>query len=172
MRLRPFKKCDAEEIVTWIENEHIFRLWCADRFESYPISAQELIQSYNASLDSDEVFHFVAYDESGISGYFIIRYPDKNDINTVRLGFVLLDNRKRGQGLGKQMIKLAIDYAVNIMGAKKVTIGVFENNPSALNCYLKSGFMDTGITDTYPISGEEWICRELVFEPIAAKKES
>ena len=43
LRLRPFKKCDADTIVSWIKNERIFRFWCADRFENYPITGDDLI---------------------------------------------------------------------------------------------------------------------------------
>ena len=60
MRLRPYKSCDAEKIISWIKDERIFRYWCADRFESYPITGNELIKSYEASLDNDDTFHFVA----------------------------------------------------------------------------------------------------------------
>ena len=165
MNIRPFKKCDADTIVSWIKSEKIFRYWCADRFEYYPITGNELIKSYEASLDNDDTFHFVTFDDSGLIGYFIIRYPDITDRHTVRLGFVIVDDLRRGQGIGKQMIKKALDYAVEYMDAKKVTIGVFDNNPSALYCYLNAGFKDTGVTEPYTCMGEEWTCKELVYDP-------
>lgn len=163
MRLRPFKKCDADTIISWIKSERIFRYWCADRFESYPITGNDLIAQYEELSYNDDIFHFMAYDESGIIGHFNIRYPDKNDIDTVRLGYVIIDDKRRGHGLGKKMIKMALDYAVRYLHASKVTIGVFDNNPSALNCYLNAGFEDTGITEVYSCMGEDWICRELSY---------
>ena len=165
MRIRPFKKCDADTIISWIKNERIFRYWCADRFELYPITGNDLIAQYEDLAFNDDIFHFVAYDESGLIGHFNIRYPDKNDINTVRLGYVIVDDSRRGQGLGKQMIKMALDYAVTFMKAAKVTIGVFDNNPSALFCYLNAGFKDTGITEIYSCLGEDWTCKELIYIP-------
>ncbi|MCR5528567.1 MAG: GNAT family N-acetyltransferase [Saccharofermentans sp.] len=165
MRLRPFKKCDADTIISWIQNERIFRFWCADRFESYPITGEDLIAQYEDLAYNDDIFHFVAYDESGLIGHFNIRYPNKDDIDTVRLGYVIVDDKRRGQGLGKKMIKMALDYAVSYMHASKVTIGVFDNNPSALNCYLKAGFEDTGITELYSCMGEDWTCKELIYYP-------
>ena len=36
-----------------------------------------------------------------MAGYFIIRYPDITDRHTVRLGFVIVDDSRRGQGIGK-----------------------------------------------------------------------
>lgn len=171
MRLRPFKKCDADTVISWIKNERIFRFWCADRFESYPITGDDLIAQYEDLAFNNDIFHFVAYDESGLLGHFNLRYPDKNDINTVRLGYVIVDNTRRGQGLGKQMIKMALDYAVKYMHATKVTIGVFDNNPSALYCYLNAGFEDTGVTEVYSCLGEDWTCKELVYSPFSITPE-
>ena len=45
-------------------------------------------------------------------------------------------------------------------GAQKITLGVFDNNPSALHCYESVGFVVTG-TDTYVIDGEEWSGKEM-----------
>lgn len=165
MRIRPFKNCDADTIISWIKDERIFRFWCADRFESYPITGKDLIAQYADLSFNNDIFHFVAYDETGLLGHFNIRYPDRSDINTVRLGYVIVDDTKRGQGLGTRMIKMALDYAVEYMHATKVTIGVFDNNPSALHCYLKAGFKDTGETDIYSCLGEDWTCKELEYDP-------
>ena len=60
------------------------------------------------------------------------------------------------------MIRLAADYAFNIMKATRITIGVFEENGPAVNCYLKSGFKDTGIVEKYSIGDETWNCLELM----------
>jgi len=161
LRLRPFKKCDADTVISWIRNERIFRFWCADRFESYPITGADLIAQYEDLANNDDIFHFVVYDEDGIVGHFNIRFPDRSDINTVRLGYVIVDDARRGQGLGKQMIRMALEYAREFMGATKATIGVFKINPAALNCYLAAGFKDTGIVEKYSCMGEEWECAEL-----------
>lgn len=163
VRIRPYRRSDADIIVSWIKNERIFRFWCADRFENYPITPDDLNDQYDNSEGSEDVFHFTAYDEQGILGHINIRFPDKNDIDTVRLGYVILDDSRRGQGLGKAMVKLALKYAEEIMGAKKVTIGVFAENAPALNCYLASGFKDTGVVEEYAINGEIWNCIELEY---------
>ena len=44
--------------------------------------------------------------------------------------------------------------------AQKITLGVFDNNPSAIHCYESVGFVVTG-TDTYVIDGEEWTGKEM-----------
>lgn len=161
LRLRPYRKSDAEVIVGWIKSERVFRFWCADRFESYPITAADLNDQYDNSEGAENVYHFTAYDETGIAGHINIRFPDLNDIDTVRFGYVILDDAKRGKGLGKEMICLALDYAFGIMKAKRVTIGVFAENKAALNCYLSAGFKDTGTAYEFTYHDEKWNCKEL-----------
>ena len=95
MRIRPYKRCDAKAIVSWISDERHFRYWCADRFDSYPISEADLNAQYDALAMRDDIFHFVACDEDGLIGHFNIRYPDRDDIDTVRFGYVILDPQKR-----------------------------------------------------------------------------
>ncbi len=61
------------------------------------------------------------------------------------------------------MLKLGLKYAKDIYGAKKVTLGVFENNESAYYCYKSAGFDDVtpDEIETYHVLGEEWNCLEL-----------
>lgn len=164
LRLRPYRKNDAETIVGWIKDERMFRYWCADRFESYPITADDLNEQYERSEGAENVYHFTAYDENGIVGHINIRFPQPDNIDTVRLGYVIIDDRRRGQGLGKEMVGLALAYAFDIMKAKCVTIGVFDVNRAALGCYLASGFKDTGIAESFFFHDEEWKCMELEIE--------
>ena len=53
--------------------------------------------------------------------------------------------------------------AKEIFGAKKVSLGVFENNEPAYRCYKAVGFNDVILdkTEKYQVLGEEWNCVEL-----------
>ena len=68
----------------------------------------------------------------------------------IRFGWVIVDNSIRGKGYGTRMLRLGLKYAFEILGAKKITIGVFENNKPAYNCYKNAGFVDTGVTIEEP----------------------
>lgn len=43
-------------------------------------------------------------------GYITLRIPADN-VSERRLGFVIVDDAKRGQGLGKPLVNMAVDYA-------------------------------------------------------------
>lgn len=58
---------------------------------------------------------------------------------------------------------MAIKYAFETLGATKVSLGVFENNPSAIHCYEAAGFNRVSLTETesYNCLGETWNCIEM-----------
>ncbi len=162
LRLRPYKPCDAQVIVSWIKDEVSFRKWCADRFEKYPITAQDLNAHYDEFADSDSFFQMTAFDETGVVGHLIMRFLD-DEKKTLRFGFIIVDSEKRDMGYGKQMLQLALQYAFDILKVEKVTLGVFENNESAYHCYKAAGFRDvfTEEEEYFSILGEQWKCLEL-----------
>ncbi len=105
---------------------------------------------------------WVAFDESGIVGHFIMRYLN-GDNKILRFGRVIVDGNIRGKGYGTEMLRLGMKYAFEILGVEKITIGVFENNSRAHACYKKVGFHDTEIVKKDPwnvvemeILREEW----------------
>lgn len=87
----------------------------------------------------------------------------KECFEELRFGFVIVDSKKRGQGYGKNMLKLGLKYFKEIFGANKVSLGVFENNESAYYCYKAIGFEDVSQDEIekYTVMGEEWNCLEL-----------
>lgn len=159
--LRPYKTTDADTILSWCEDELVFRRWTSDRYPSYPITAEDMNHKYidcnGDCTEPDNFYPMTACDEDGAVGHFIVRYINGcHDV--LRIGFVIVDSTKRGRGYGKQMIQLALEYAFRIAGAKTVTIGVFENNPQALNCYQAAGFtvVESAPEAVCEVLGEQW----------------
>ena len=165
LRLRPYKPCDAKTIVSWIGDEVSFRKWCADRFDHYPITADDLNRHYDAFADSDSFYQMTAFDETGVVGHMIMRFIDKEK-RVLRFGFVIVDDKKRGMGYGKRMLELAVKYAFEILKVDKITLGVFENNEAAHMCYKAVGFQETptGEARFCRFFGEDWKCIELEME--------
>lgn len=163
LRLRPYKNCDAKTIVKWIKDEFAFRQWCADRYDHYPITAEDINAHYADYADADWFYAMTAFDESGVVGHLIMRFRDEEKTD-LRFGFVIVDDAKRGRGYGKEMLKLALKFAFEVMKAKTVTLGVFENNPSAYHCYKSAGFKDVCPEEDeyFHVLGQEWKCLEMM----------
>ena len=155
LRLRPYKKDDAETILSWIKDEKAFYKWTAGILGEYPIS----VEQFNAVSN---LMAFTAIDDNEIIGFFTMRRPNEF-FEELRFGFVIVDSRKRGRGYGKNMLKLGLKYAKEIFAADKVSLGVFENNESAYYCYKAIGFEDVppNEIEKYNVMGEEWDCLEL-----------
>ncbi len=158
--IRPYKATDGNTILSWCQNEKAFYQWTAGMLGSYPITTKEF--SFVESL-----MPFTAFDETGIVGFFTLRNSDKS-LDELRFGFVIINPHKRGKGYGKAMLQLGLKFVFEIYGAKRASLGVFENNPSAYYCYKAVGFNDIvlDITEKYCILGEEWRCKELIMENI------
>lgn len=155
IRIRPYKAIDANTILSWCQDERAFYQWTAGVMGDYPITNNEFGFVEN-------LMPFTAFDENGVLGFFTFRNPSES-IDELRMGFVIVNPSKRGEGYGKAMLQLGLKYAFEIYGAKRVSLGVFENNMSAYHCYKAVGFEDVLLdeTETYSVLDEEWKCKEL-----------
>ena len=155
LRLRPYNSNDSEQIISWCKDEVSFYKWTAGVLGDYPLLSEQFSTVTN-------LMAFTAIDDNETVGFFTIRRPTET-FEELRFGFVVVDFQKRGKGYGKKMLQLGLKYAKEIYGAKKVSLGVFENNESAYHCYKAVGFQDVALeeTETYSILGEEWKCLEL-----------
>lgn len=166
LRLRPYKNCDAKTIISWCKDEYTFRKWTGVQYESFPISEADMNKKYvdfnGDCAEEDNFYPMTACDDSGVVGHLILRYVN-GDKSVIWLGFVIVDDTKRGKGYGKEMIKLAVKYSFEIMKAEKLTIGVFENNLPAYYCYKAAGFKDvkTDKDIICELFGEKWKILEL-----------
>ena len=166
MRLRPYKPADADTILSWVRDEETFRRWVTDRYPHYPITPAEMNEKYlvfNGDCpEPDNFYPMTAYDETGLVGHLILRFTDAEK-TVVRFGFVIVDDARRGGGLGRRMLEMAVRYAAEFLQAKKITIGVLENNPGALRCYLGVGFQEVPQTEPvyYDLLGQHVRCIEL-----------
>lgn len=162
LTLRPYQPSDAAVITSWLKSEYLMRQWCADRYEHYPVMPEDMNEYYERYIDGQRSHAFTMVDGDDIVGYITLRIP-ADDPTEQRLGFVIVDDAKRGRGLGKALVSMSIRYAFETLRAMKVSLGVFENNPSAIHCYEASGFHSVlrHDTESYECLGETWNCIEM-----------
>lgn len=146
MRIRPYKALDADTILSWCQDEKAYYQWTAGRFGDYPITQRKFC--FDESL-----MPFTAFDEAGIVGFFTLRNPDES-FDELRFGFVIVNPLSRGKGYGKAMLTLGLKFVFEIYGAKRASLGGFENNLTAYYCYKAVGFKDviSDAADTYTSS--------------------
>lgn len=141
MRLRPFiLGCDFNEIKNWISNERAHAMWCANLIK-YPIEKENFDQVMLKEATKYGDSPYVATTNTGkVVGFFC--YSVNLSTNEGMLKFVMVHPSKRGQGLGKAMLQLAIEYAFNITKVDAVQLNVFPENTRAKKCYESVGFVE------------------------------
>lgn len=156
MRIRPYiPDKDYEYLSKWIDDERTHAYWCADRLP-YPITPE----SFHDFLEKISIEWtdnaYVATENNGqVVGFFC--YSVNTEINIGFLKFVIIDNAKRGNGYGKEMLNLALQYAFEITGATAVQLNVFDENTSAKHCYEKVGFVESNVDKgTFAYKDELW----------------
>lgn len=156
MKLRPYKPCDGDQVAGWLTDEKIFAMWCAGKYR-FPMTGEQLNARYDSSRDNPCEFMMTALDECGTPvGYFLFRNADWA-ARSVHMGFIVVDSSRRGMGYGKQMVALAKKYCFEILGMKRVTLGVFHINRRAIDCYESVGFRTYGVEkETFDFHGREW----------------
>lgn len=162
IRIRPYKECDGEKIVSWIPDEKGFYQWSAGQLGTYPPS-KDLLNDYRKSIANDDsIFQMTACNSNGPIGYLTMQFIDE-DRKVMRFNYVIIDNEKRGRGYGRRVLKQALTYAFDMLQVEKVTLGVFENNLRGYMCYQAAGFEEVPSEEQQyiEIGGEKWPCKEL-----------
>ena len=164
MKLRLFTESDSPVICGWIKDEESLYRWSADRINHFPLSGDELAEFYAPQLKNGTSIPLTATDDTGkVIGHINLRYPDAEDKENIRFGFVIVDAAMRKRGLGREMLEQALAYAKEL-GAKKASLGVFEDNESAKKCYLSAGFEFTGEAWEFDLPVGKRKCLEMVRE--------
>ena len=156
MRIRPYiESRDYKYIEKWVGDEKNHALWCANLIP-YPVTKENLHDFLEKTAVEWTDSAYVATDTNGkIIGFFC--YSINVDNNTGFLRLVIIDHNLRGKGYGKEMLKLALQYAFEMTGVKLVQLYVFDENVVAKHCYEQVGFIEESITqNAFIYKNELW----------------
>ena len=156
MRIRPYLECkDFEAIKGWITDERTHAFWCAGH-TNFPLEKEDFSTLLKEIAEMFGDAPFVATtDEGEVVGFFC--YGLNYEKNEGMLKFVMVDGSKRGRGIGKEMIKLALKYAFEITKADTVQLNVFPENERAKKCYESIGFVERNTTPgCFKFRDESW----------------
>ena len=78
----------------------------------------------------------------------------------------------RGRGLGREVTRLVLAWAFDVLGVHRVELQVLAGNSRAINCYLACGFRQEGVrreTELYPDGWKDFIMMGILRSEHAAQ---
>ena len=155
MKLRPYEETDFETVKSWVDDERIHALWCANLIR-YPLEKENFAQVLQKGKERLGERAFIAETQEGKPAGFIC-YCLQPETGTGMLRFVILDPKLRGRGYGREMVFQTAQYAFEETGAKAVKLVVFSANAAAKHCYLSAGFIEQDTTENaFQYKEETW----------------
>lgn len=147
MKLRKFEiDNDFESMKNWVTDERKHAMWCANLFK-YPLSEEHMAETMTAVADRFGDVPYVALsDDDRVEGFFC--YSFNNETKEGMLKFVIVDPDVRGKGVAQKMLRLAVKQAFESPEAERVQLNVFPENPIAVRCYEKAGFVERSFQDS------------------------
>ena len=141
MKLRPYiPRTDFDTIRTWITDERTHALWCANRIP-YPMEEEGFHRVLREAAERFGDCPFVAVEDDGtMAGFFCLSLNRRT--NEGMLKFVMVQPALRGKGYGKEMLRLAVQYAFYTWKTDAVYLNVFPENGQAVRCYESVGFTE------------------------------
>lgn len=141
MKLRPYDpSLDFGIIRKWITEPREHAMWCAGR-TAFPIDREDFQRLLDEIANQSGDVPFIATLE-GCKPVGFFCYSVDAWTKDSRLKFVMIDPALRGKGFGREMLRLAVSYAFETMGAKRVRLCVFSANTGARRCYESVGFRE------------------------------
>ncbi|MGO4956699.1 GNAT family N-acetyltransferase [Luteococcus sp. Sow4_B9] len=134
VRLRPTTLSDAEQVSCWVSSAEELLLFAGPRL-AFPLEPQALLDTESEGW---QVRSLWVYGELVGTGSFILRD------DAVHLGRLLVDPRRRGEGLGRVLVTELLEHArlhsPELARSLRATLNVFADNAPARRLYGSLGF--------------------------------
>lgn len=136
--LSPFDRLMAPVVARWARDEQEL-FWLAPKTPP-PLTAAKVVAW--ASPDGRPLLFY--HDDAAEPVGYLELNPMPADWGHFWLGHCVTRPDLRGQGVGRHMIGLTIEFAFRHRRAYRVSLVVFPENTSAIRCYRNAGFVDAG----------------------------
>lgn len=100
MKVEVFTENDYDYLLKWIDSEQVLHQWASPAY-AYPVTKAQLIEANQQLIDKRLYYKGSVHDE--VVAYGEIGFIDEVN-QAARLCRILVDNQKRGQGLGKLFV--------------------------------------------------------------------
>lgn len=135
--IRPITKDDTALIVAWRNNERV-----RNNFVFQEVFTEEMHNNWmETKVATGEVVQFIIETEDEHKPIGSVYFRDVTK-DSAEYGMFIGDDNEVGKGYGKAVVRLAMQYAFEVMKVKYVIIRIFEDNVSSLKSCIASGFVE------------------------------
>jgi RimJ/RimL family protein N-acetyltransferase len=143
MRLtfRPFEERDFAPLISWVPTADELVRWSAARFR-HPLDEDQLRRHLESARVSDPLEMFTVTREGRAVAHVELSmiWPHLS----CRLSRVLAAPDRRGRGVGRRVVGLAVSHAFRRHHVDRIDLGTADDNEAAIGCYVKEGFVHVG----------------------------
>lgn len=142
--LRDYRLEDLSHIRKWVNDREITgTLHDVFNFPQTLHDSESFLKMMMESGSSTKGFVIAERESHEYIGQIDLHHIDwKNRCAT--MGIVIGRQELLGKGYGHEAIELLKDFVFNTINLHRLELDVYENNPRAYSCYLKSGFVEEG----------------------------
>ncbi len=148
IRLEPFTSHDFQQLIDWINTEELLIKWSGNLF-SFPLTMASLkwyIKDTNIAHRSNAFVYKAVDTETGdtIGHISLGGLSWKN--RSARITRVLVAKTAERRGFCQYMTKAVLKIGFEELGLHRIGLGVYDNNPGAIQCYKKCGMKIEGVS--------------------------
>lgn len=132
-QLLPLDAATAAVILGWVGSAEDLALIAGPTL-SWPLTTDQLLDTID---DAQRVARVLVADGVPV-GFGTLRRHD----DSVRLGWILVDPARRGEGWGRELLVRLMAESHRLYGPRRLTLGVFTHNQPAIQLYRSLGFQE------------------------------
>ena len=142
IELKAFRKKDIPILLNWVPDDKFLLQWAGPIFR-YPLTKSQL-SKHLAKTKGDKpslvALKAIESESQTPIGYIELANIDYANCSATLSRVLIGPVEKRNKGLGKEMVKAAVDIGFKALNLHRISLAVFDFNKSAINCYKSIGF--------------------------------
>lgn len=148
IRLEYFTKDDFQQLIDWVDNEHLLTNWAGSLF-SFPLTPDSLdwyLEDTNDLAKAGAFVYKAVDDQNGkVVGHISLGGISRKN-RSARISRVLVgDPEYAGKGVCSAMVKEVIAIGFGELALHRISLGVYDFNTAAIRCYERCGFVREGV---------------------------
>jgi RimJ/RimL family protein N-acetyltransferase len=157
LHLCPFARGDYERLIASAESPDFLYQWAGPLF-TFPLDRLQL-ERYLLTAIGDPPTHriYTALDETGEpAGHIELANIDRLN-RSANIARVLVFAGRRGQGLGRELLTLALAVGFDEFHLHRISLYVFDFNQAAITAYERAGMVKEGyLRDVRRVGDRYW----------------